>query len=149
MTKENNWQIISMLLMSFCHWQAACTYHICAPSNLYLPICQRSDYKILQQPVQTNPRNSNDLHLHGIRVKVWKKNNICGFTDNKLLSAKPCLLFLIQTLPPLLWAGAISHVSFCRICLNRLLWLCNPFSSKYSRDYQFFVHADTQLPSMN
>ena len=33
MTKEYNWQIINMSVMPFCHWQAACTYQVCAPSS--------------------------------------------------------------------------------------------------------------------
>ena len=37
MTKEYNWQIINMSVMPFCHWQAACTYHVCAPSNQTFP----------------------------------------------------------------------------------------------------------------
>ena len=32
MTKEYNWQIINM---PFCHWLAACTSHLCAPSSRY------------------------------------------------------------------------------------------------------------------
>ena len=54
-----------------------------------------------------------------------------GFTDNKLLSVKPCgpMLLFIQTLPR---AGAISRVSFYRICLDRLLGLCNHFSGEYT-----------------
>ena len=53
-----------------------------------------------------------------MRGKVWMKNiihGIHGFKDNKLLSVnmvKPCMLFLIQTLPRILCAGAISRVSF-------------------------------------
>ena len=34
-----------------------------------------------------------------------------GFTDNKLLSVKPCMLFFIQTFSCILCAGAISCVS--------------------------------------
>ena len=32
-------------------------------------------------------------------------NNIHGFTDNKLLCVKPCMLFFIQTLPRIICAG--------------------------------------------
>ena len=40
------------------------------------------------------------------------KNNIHGFTDNNLLSVKPCMLFFIHNLPRILCAGTISLVSF-------------------------------------
>ena len=41
-----------------------------------------------------------------------EKNNTHGFTDRQLLAVKPCMVFFIQTLPRILCAGAISHVSF-------------------------------------
>ena len=46
---------------------------------------------------------------HNIRIKVWMKNNIQGFTDNKLLSEKPCIVFFSQTLPQILCACTISQ----------------------------------------
>ena len=33
MTKECNWLIINMSVMLFCHWLAACTYQVYAPST--------------------------------------------------------------------------------------------------------------------
>ena len=38
---------------------------------------------------------------------IKRKNNIHGFTDNKLLSVKPYMLIFIQTLLRILGAGAI------------------------------------------
>ena len=34
-TKKYNWQIINISVMPFCHWLAACTSHLCAPSSRY------------------------------------------------------------------------------------------------------------------
>ena len=42
------------------------------------------------------------------------------------------MLLFIQTLPRILCAGAISRVSFYRICLDRLLGLCNHFSGEFT-----------------
>ena len=106
-------------------------------------IRRRSDNIISQQRVQTNPRNSHGLlHRHTIYAAKFegkKKQHawIHGFTDNKLLSVKPCrpMLLFIQTLPRILCAGAISRVSFYRICLDRLLGLCNHFSGELSFSY--------------
>ena len=42
----------------------------------------------------------------------WMKNNMHGFTDNKLLCVKSCMQFFILTLPRVLCAGSISRVSF-------------------------------------
>ena len=41
-----------------------------------------------------------------------KKQHVHAFTDNILLSVKPCMLCFIQTLPRVLCIGAISRVSF-------------------------------------
>ena len=40
------------------------------------------------------------------------KNSGHGFTENKLLSVKPCMLFFIQTLSLVLCAGAVRGMSF-------------------------------------
>ena len=96
-----------------------------------------SPEKWLHNTPVTGPNKSKKLTrlialVHNIRGKVWRKNNIHGFTD-KLLSVKPCrpMVLFIPTLPCILCAGAISHVSFYRICLDRLLGLCNRFSGEY------------------
>ena len=87
-------------------------------------------------------------------AKFEGKNNIHGFTDNKLLSVKPCrpMLLFIQTLLRILCAGAISRVSFYSICLDRLLGLCNHFSGECPhvltlRVYTIELHRhDSEFP---
>ena len=44
MTKEYNWQIINMSVMPFFHQQAACTYHVCAPSSRLWCKCNKIQY---------------------------------------------------------------------------------------------------------
>ena len=63
-------------------------------------IRQRSDYITLVTGPNKSYRNSHGLLrqlAHNIRGKVWMKTNIGlhGFTDNNLLSVKPCMLLLL------------------------------------------------------
>ena len=53
--------------------------------------------------------NSNEYYMAKFE---WKTVYITSFTDNELLSVKPYLLFIIQTLPRILCVGAVSRVSF-------------------------------------
>ena len=94
---------------------------LCRVTNKLLTtlIHQRSDYIIrLRAAARSNRfKQIQETHLaysaaNNIRGRIWMKNNIPSFIDNKLLSVKPCMLFFIQTLPRVLCAGAISQVSF-------------------------------------
>ena len=80
-------------------------------------IRRRSDYIIGFVTPAIGPNKSKKLTrlialAHNTRGKVWMKNSIHGFTENNLLSVKPCILCFIRTLPRVLRTGAISHVSF-------------------------------------
>ena len=81
-------------------------------------IRRRSDYIIgfiAPAIVQTNPRNSHGLkrrHTICTRQSLNEKQHTLLITDDNCLSVKPCMLLFIQILPRILYAGAISRVSF-------------------------------------
>ena len=80
-------------------------------------IRQRSDYIMGFVTPAIGPDKSKKLTwliapVHNTHGKVWMNHKMMAYTDNKLLSVKPCMVFFIQTLPRISCTDAISHVSF-------------------------------------
>ena len=83
-------------------------------------ICSRSDIITLVVGPNIFHRNPHSLfRWHTIQMAKSKEKQH-GFTDDKLLSMKPCrsMVLFIQTLPRILCHNTTSCVGFYGICLD-------------------------------
>ena len=97
------------------------TYPVPSGREISRTIRQRSDYIIGLVASAIDPNKSKNLtrliaQAYNVRGKVWMKNSIHGFIDNKLLSVKPCVLLTAFTAKEVAWG--------LKSCwLNKTCWI--------------------------